>query len=161
MNPFGNTFLDVPGQKFYEVRLHYNDIHDAVARILVDGQDAFNRFNTDKVKYTGLLVEPGKSSVLKGWFHSSKKNIKDNVFAFAVKEYGVGGPTTTKALGEVGVITVQFAVAWKEGTARPAGRAIGRETDKGPGVAQDFQVERRHIGEFNQTIAVRYSLTAK
>jgi hypothetical protein len=52
-------------------------------------------------------------------------------------------------------------VAWKEGEARPAGRNIGRETDKGPGVEQGFKVEKRHVGEFNETISIRYSPSAK
>lgn len=162
-NPLGNAFVDIKGNQSYEVRVHNYDEYSCVAKIRIDGQDAFNRFNVDGVKYNGLLLEKGQSGTLKGWMHTTKPRTKekDNVFAFVVREYGLGSAEAQKASGEVGVITVQFAVAWKEGEARPAGRNIGRETDKGPGIEQGFQVEKRHLGEFNETISIRYSPSAK
>ncbi len=120
-------------------------------------------FNVDGVQYPGLLIAGGKNGKLKGWMHTVKPRAKekDNVFSFAVREYAFSSGAPIKASGEVGVITVQFAVAWKENEPRPAGRNIGRLTDKGPGLEQNFKVEKREIGEFNETISVRYSPSAK
>jgi hypothetical protein len=122
-----------------------------------------NRFNADGVRYQGLLIEKGQTTTLRGWMHTAKPRLKekDNVFSFKVREYAFGSDHPLPASGEVGVITVQFAVAWKEGENRPAGRSIGRETDKGPGLEENFKVEKRNIGEFNETISIRYSPSAK
>ncbi|MCI0464986.1 MAG: hypothetical protein L0Z62_49320 [Gemmataceae bacterium] len=162
-NAVGNAFVDVEPHQFYEIVVHNCDVHDCVAQIRIDGQDAMNRFNGDGVHYPGLLIAKGSAGVLRGWMHTVKPRPKekDNVFSFAVREYAHGSAASVPATGEVGVITVQFAVAWKEGEARPSGRTIGRITDKGPGLQQDFRVERRHIGEFNETISIRYSPTAR
>jgi hypothetical protein len=162
-NPLGNAFVDIKGNQFYEIVAHNNDEFACVAKIRIDGQDAMNRFNADGVQYTGLLIEKGKSGALKGWMHTAKPRPKekDNVFSFKVREYAFGSGNPVPASGEVGVITVQFAVAWKEGEARPAGRSIGRDTDKGPGLEQNFKVEKRQVGEFNETISIRYSPSAK
>jgi hypothetical protein len=107
-NALGNAFVDIKGNQFYEVRVHNEDAFACVARILIDGQEAMNRFNVDGVKYNGLLLEKGKSGTLKGWMHTTRdrKKEKDNVFAFVVREYGLNSPQAQKATGEVGVITV-------------------------------------------------------
>jgi hypothetical protein len=161
-NKLGNAFVDIRPGQFYEIRMHNYDKFDAVARILIDGQDAINRFNADGTQYPGFLIRRGAAGTLKGWFHSTDPKLRDKaVFAFAVKEYGHGSAQPAKALGEVGVITVQFAVAWKKDEKQPLFRSIGRETDKGPGVAQELQLEPRNVGDFNHTIAVRYSLLEK
>ncbi len=162
-NARGNAFVDLKHGQFYELVIHNRDVHDCVARIRIDGQDALNRFNRDGKQWVGLLVQKGKSGLLRGWMHTiaPRPVEKDNVFAFAVREYAHGSADPIKATGEVGVITVQFAVAWKEGEARPVGREIGRVTDKGPGLDQKFTVEKRHVGQFNETISIRYSPTAQ
>jgi len=162
-NALGNAFVDIKGNQYYEVRVYNDDDYACVTKICIDGQDAFNRFNADGVKYNGLLLEKGQSGTLKGWMHTTKPRPveKDNVFSFVVREYGLNSPQAQKASGEVGVITVQFAVAWKEGEARPAGRNLGRETVPGPGLEQAFKIVKRHIGEFNETISIRYSPSAK
>lgn len=162
-NALGNAFVDIKGNQFYEVKLHNNDDFDCVARVRVDGQDAMNRFNADGVQYPGLLIAKNSQGVLKGWMHTVKPRPveKDNVFSFKVREYAFGSGASIPANGEVGVISVQFAVAWKVGENRPAGRSIGRETEQGPGLEENFKIEPRNIGDFNETISIRYSPSAK
>lgn len=158
--PRGEAFVDIKPNQFYDVVIYNYDRYDCVARVLIDNQDALNRFNMDGVNYPGLLIGSGQSGVLRGWMHTVKPRPKekDNVFAFAVKEYAHGSAAPIANTAEIGVITVQFAVAWKDGETPPAGRQINpRFTDKGPGLEQNFQVVKRHIGEFNETISIRYS----
>ncbi len=161
----GNAFIDIKPDQFYEIVIYNHDQDDCIAQIRIDGQDAINRFNADGVHYPGLLVFAGKSGRLRGWLHTVKPRTKenDNVFAFAVKEYGHGSaaPVPFDSTAEIGMITVQFAPALKPGEGGRGGRDMSRFTDKGPGIAQKLTLEKRDIGDFNETITVRYSPTAR
>lgn len=158
-NERGDAFVDIKPNQFYEIVIYNQDQYDCVAQVRIDGQDALNRFNTDGVTYPGLLIEAGESGILRGWLHTVQPRTqqKDNVFAFAVRQYAYGSQQPVPNTNEIGTITVQFAVAWKEGNAPPRGRHLGRFTDKGPGLEQSFRVVERYIGEFNETICIRYS----
>lgn len=159
-NKGGRAFVDIKQTQYYEIRLYNDDDHEAVASITIDGLDSLNTFNTDGVKYPGYLIPPKSSAVVRGWLHTVKPGAKDSVFSFLVTDYGNGAASQFKKNpGEVGVITVQFSMAWEQGKPPPQGgkRSGGRETAKGDGLPENFKVVPREIGDPKATISVRYS----
>jgi hypothetical protein len=160
-NQKGHAFVDIKPTQFYELRLYNDEPFEASAAITIDGLDALNTFNEDKVKYRSYIIPPRSSILVRGWLHTvePREKEKDNVFAFLVTEYGHGAASRLKSTGQIGVITVQFAAAWKPGKKEPehASRGTGRETDKGPGLPESLKVEPWLIGDRRSTISVRYS----
>ncbi len=111
------------------------------------------------MKYGSYIIPRKDSTLVRGWLRTVKPGVKDNVLSFLVTEYGHGAATQFKSTGEVGVITVQFAMAWKKGDAVPTGgkRGGGRETAPGPGLPEKMNVVERIVGDRRSTISIRYS----
>jgi hypothetical protein len=161
----GRPFVDIKENQFYEVRLHNDGKFEGAAEVLIDGLGALATFNKDKQKPTHYLIPAGGSTTIRGWLHTTKKGAKDSVLSFLVTEYGRGAATKFRSSGEVGVITVRFSAAWKEGDDPPAGergaRSTGRETTAGPGLPENLKVVKRHVGLIRSTVSIRYSPTGK
>ena len=160
-NKKGLAFVDIKPTQFYELRIYNDKKYEAAVTITIDGLDALNTFNIDKVKYQSYIIPPKSSVLVRGWLHTTKPRPveRDNVLSFLVTEYGHGAATKFKSTGAVGVITVQFAYAWKEGGPVPPNgtREVGRETTEGPGLPEKLEVVKRHVGDRRSTISIRYS----
>jgi hypothetical protein len=162
-NQKGQAFADVKPEQFYEIRLHNDADFEAAATVTIDGLDALNTFNKDGRKYSHYLIPARGAVTVRGWLQTVKPGVKDNVLSFLVTEYGHGAATALKSTGEIGVITVGFHAAWKEGDPLPPGesgtRSVGRETRPGPGLPENLEVVKRNIGLKRATVSVRYSPT--
>lgn len=167
-NANGLAFVAIDIREYYEIELFNDDTSDAVAIVTVDGLDVANTFATDKssegkpIVWPGYFIpraENGKPGriVIRGWLHSIRPEVKDNVFSFLITELGKGAASALKQCGEVGVITVQFHEA------RPPGEKLTGhsrlETAKGEGLQERYTTKQVVIGgHAESTVSLRYNV---
>jgi|HubBroStandDraft_6_1064221.scaffolds.fasta_scaffold98990_2 hypothetical protein len=158
----GLPFVQINTDEVYAIRIHNRqpDRLDAAATVSIDGIDCFNFSQirnpaSNRPKYTHYIIHPGVGMVT-GWHRTNNESD-----SFLVTQYGKGAAGRINAdRSKVGVITVQFAIAWS-GDAVPdaekGARDGGNETGFGPPTRTGVAEVERHVGVVRDEISVRYT----
>jgi hypothetical protein len=164
-NDGGEPFVDIKRDEVYAIRVHNNfefagEKYDAAVAASVDGIDifTFSELRDPKTKgprYTHYIV-PAGVSLVPGWHKTN-----DHSDSFLVTEYGKGAASqqANRSRGNVGIITVRFALAWTGAPpeAEKGTHDASNETGFGPPVKTDLREVERHVGTARDVISVRYS----
>lgn len=157
----GLAYVSIRKDELYAIRLVNKSAHEAAVTVTIDGLNvfAFSQLRTQNEKtkqldYPPLLLPAGQSAELRGWPLNLKRSAE-----FKVTNYGesavaeLGGDRT-----KIGVITVQFAAAWKKGDNPPAderGKSVA--TGKGAEIDTPFQPVQRSVGAVRAFVSIRYT----
>jgi hypothetical protein len=158
----GLPFVPINTDEVYAIRIHnrQRDRLDAAITVAIDGIDVFNFSQirnpaSNQPRYTHYIV-PAGSSMVTGWHRTNAESD-----SFLVTQYGKGAAGRVKAdRSKVGVITLQFAIAWSGNIvpdAEKGARDGGNETGFGPPTHTGVNEIQRHVGVVRDEISVRYT----
>ena len=158
----GLPFVEINTDEVYAIRIHNRqpDRLDAAVTVSIDGIDCFNFSQirnpaTNQPKYTHYII-PSGSAMVTGWHRTNNESD-----SFLVTQYGKGAAGRINAdRSKVGVITVQFAIAWSGDVvpdAEKGARDGGNETGFGPPTHTGVTEVERHVGVVRDEISVRYT----
>jgi hypothetical protein len=158
----GLPFVGINTDEVYAIRIHNRqpDRLDAAVTVSIDGIDCFNFSQirnpaTNQPKYTHYII-PSGTSMVTGWHRTNRESD-----SFLVTQYGKGAAGRINAdRSKVGVITVQFAIAWSGDAVPDAERGArdgGNETGFGPPTQTRVHEVARHVGVIRDQISVRYT----
>jgi hypothetical protein len=167
----GLPFVSLKKGDEYVVRIFNPGPHEAAVSLTIDGLDMFilsdfKNPTTGAPRYTHLIVPPGKSLDIKGWFHNLTKSSPFQVVDF--KDCALAKATGDAALlvgnPKVGTLTVCYHTTWT-GDDPPAGSTgkadtsdpcDGTESAKGFGPSKKSQLIKRTIGALREVVSIRY-----
>jgi hypothetical protein len=157
----GLPFVEIKPNEVYAIRIHnrQRDRLDAAVTISIDGIDCFNftqmRNPFNRPIYTHYIIPSGRGMV-SGWHRTNNESD-----SFLVTQYGKSASGRINAdRSKVGVITVQFAIAWSGDVvpdAEKGARDGGNGTGFGPPTHTGVKEVARHVGVVRDEISVRYT----
>jgi hypothetical protein len=160
VNQNGEAYVPIERDEVYALRFHNSMKREAAVTATIDGVDVFAFSEVVDAKgyprYRHVIVPPGGAFLL-GWHKTNKHSD-----SFLVTEYGLGASSSIglPAKGNVGVITLRFALAWqgdKVPDEEAGSRDGGNETGFGPPVGANQKETPRKIGVDRDIISIRYN----
>ncbi|MEQ9407999.1 MAG: hypothetical protein RIK87_09750 [Fuerstiella sp.] len=158
----GQAFVDLNRGDELSIRIINDSDYDVGVKILLDGLNSFAFSNNDGYRRLGMyLIEKNSRQPVNGWHLDNKHVYRFNVTTLpdsAVNEL-------RRSSNQIGVISVQFFPAWKEGEPIPAAELAEARNSSGRGLAvgrgdvtaQQAQNARRYVGKtMVAAISVRY-----
>ena len=161
----GQAFVDIQRDEVYAVKVTNGSDRETAVTLTIDGLDAF-AFSEDidpqtkRPKFSHYIVPAKSSMVIQGWHKTSDPKRDDNVMAFLVAEYAKSQHFASKSTGEVGVLTVTFALSGTHPSDLPpadAKSAEGNGTAFGPPIKEKQEPVKRIFGDVRDVVTVRYT----
>jgi hypothetical protein len=146
----GRSFVKLVSGEECIIRLHNGSTEEAAVALTIDGLSMF-AFAEDGTGDSFILIPPGKTVDIPGWYITGKKTD-----VFEVSNYAKSA-AAAKALpaSGIGVITARFHISLP-------GDGKGEEaTKRGRQIDQEYRQERRVIGENRAFVTVRYNRDGK
>jgi hypothetical protein len=169
----GEPRVEIAQHEAYEVRVLNFGAHEAAFNLFVDGLDQFtftdDRKADGRPAYSHIILPPGTrdrpgEATVRGWHKKFDKQAREHHYLeFLVTENGKGAiskfPTQSRA--KVGVLLVEFALAYPPGTKNKDTRGGSGETGFGKPGKTGGDVVNRVIDSPHEFLAVRYLRNGK
>jgi hypothetical protein len=156
----GAAFVNLRGGEVYTLRLVNRSRNEVAVRLTIDGLSLYHRAGAGQPRVSAVLVPPGSTVSVPGWFHTTSE-----VFQFKVGRYPVGDKARNEIKSELRqAITATFAAAWEKGKDPPpdeAGLTRGAEgfgTLVGDRIAAKSRAVEREVGVVRAAVTVRYDV---
>ncbi len=150
----GLAFLKIERGEVYAISVINDATHDVAVTLTIDGLDVFTF--ADKKGYEMMVVPPGKTGLIAGWFRTEEKSDSFLVAEFARSAVARALPRSS----EIGTIHASFRACWPKDGNPPADEPGGRSGDataQGKEINIKYKPVVRVVGKPREAVAVRYN----